>query len=101
MSFNRLVTRTEPHWTRTGSPDSWEGWIWSYGNGQQDFIGAVVWFGESVTVLHVRWYWTEAKGNFQLIPRWLPQLELDKAQVSEDRNSSPKMLANFLGCLSP
>ena len=32
-AFNVTVQRSVPHWTSTGEPDSWDGWIWSYGNG--------------------------------------------------------------------
>lgn len=35
QAFNATVNRTEPHWTRMGSENSWEGWIWSYGNGRR------------------------------------------------------------------
>lgn len=32
-AFNVTVQRSVPHWTSTGARDSWDGWIWSYGNG--------------------------------------------------------------------
>ena len=35
QAFQSNVQRSQPHWTSTGDPnsDSWDGWVWSYGNG--------------------------------------------------------------------